>query len=873
MKHMMFKDNYSPSLTEVGGKALSLIKLTSGGFNVPEGAVLTVSFFEEWIAALQNETAFEELWGNPDKFKDLADALKDKAKSFLFSEEQKSILRAIMTEMKSVKLFAVRSSSPEEDLAGASFAGGYETILGVTEERLEDAVKKAFISCMDERVFFYKYQNGFDTTVLRIAVIIQKQINSEVSGVGFSLNPLNNCFDEVVLNANRGLGESVVSGMVTPDEYVMHKQTKELIKASVGSKEEQIVLLKDGGTKTIIQTDVERNKNSLNDIELKKLLELIIKVESYYDFPVDIEWAFADGVLYLLQSRPITTYIPLPKEMQTAPGEPPILFLDGSLVKQGITTPISVMGCDCITGTQAAMFTSMMGSDVTADPKYGLATTRGGRMYINVSSTVKVQGMKKFTTMWDMIDKTTTDMLREMDFDSYSLKKTPDLLKGVVWGTIKNNIGIIKYMGRAKKDPDAYKAWYQPFEDEYDAYLKNLDDETLPLSELMPVLFGKFVDLLDKMLPMTYTAEMSRKAIGAQLEKLFEDGHDKMQYLERSLPDNVTIDMGLALYRLSILDVVKSHSADVLVEMLEDGSIGDEFLSGWNAYMDRFGCRTTNELDVGMSRMYEKPAEVLTQMKQMSETEDAFSPLTIYENSRKLREDTYEEICGQLNGGALKKFQKNYKVLVTLGGKREGLKYWYIRALSAIRERILREADRLVAQNKLESRYDVFWLHYDELIEAPKVSAQSIAQKIEDNKVYYRQVSQIKEFPKFIDSRGKIITQKQLEAGEGEIAGQPISPGVVTGRVKVLHTPDEKPLLPGEIMVTKATDPGWTPLFINASAIILEVGGLLQHGALVAREYGKPCIAGIEGAMNVLEDGQLIEVDASRGIIRLIDEE
>ncbi len=136
---------------------------------------------------------------------------------------------------------------------------------------------------------------------------------------------------------------------------------------------------------------------------------------------------------------------------------------------------------------------------------------------------------------------------------------------------------------------------------------------------------------------------------------------------------------------------------------------------------------------------------------------------------------------------------------------------------------------------------------------------------------YYSLLSRVKEFPKLIDSRGRILTLPHVEPKEGEVVGQPISPGIVTGRVKVLHAPDEKPLLPGEIMVTKATDPGWTPLFINASAILLEVGGLLQHGALVAREYGKPCIAGVENAMNLFEDGQMVRVDAARGVITLLE--
>ncbi len=179
----------------------------------------------------------------------------------------------------------------------------------------------------------------------------------------------------------------------------------------------------------------------------------------------------------------------------------------------------------------------------------------------------------------------------------------------------------------------------------------------------------------------------------------------------------------------------------------------------------------------------------------------------------------------------------------------------------------------MVSRNILDSAEDIFWLHIEQAHQAQKSTREQVNTWIIENKNYYDQLDQVHQFPKLIDSRGRILTLPKVEAKDGELVGQPISPGIVTGRVKVLKTPDEKPLLPGEIMVTRATDPGWTPLFINASAILLEVGGLLQHGALVAREYGKPCVAGIDDIMNALEDGQLVEVDATRGVVRILEEQ
>lgn len=863
-----FNEGKVPPIEHVGGKANSLIRLTKGGFNVPGGSVLTVAFFEEWISELQCDPEFEGMWKDPSQFKALGSSLKAKAKNLFFSEEQKSIILAVLKQRNNGALYAVRSSSPEEDLAGASFAGGYETILGVNESGIFDVVKKAFISCMDERVFFYKYQNDFDTSVLRIAVVIQEQIASEVSGVGFSLNPLNNCFDEVVINANTGLGESVVSGMITPDEFIVDKSSRSIMERKIGTKEQSIVLDGRGGTMVV---DGLKEEPALKDAQILELADLTIKVEEYYGMPMDIEWAYYENTLYLLQARPITTYVPLPKEMQTIPGEKRILYLDGSLTKQGITKPISVLGCDCLGMTQKLMLQNMMGVDVSADVQGGMVTTRGGRMYKNLSTDIKLLGLKRVKSMWKTVDVSTVELLENLDLAPYIPKKLHESMKGAIWGAIKNNLGTLKYIQRASKNPTSYKKWYQPFEDEFDQYLWDITKQNVSLSAAPSEIIRKFLVLLDKMMPMTYAAELARKSIGKLLDKHFTDGKEKMQYLERSLPDNITIDMGMKMYELSQMGDIKDNDFAAFETKLASGDVSSDFTRIWREYLDWFGCRTNNEMDVGVPRMSENIEELFNQIKRMSPNTREFSPVGIYEESKNLREKTFNELVEKLSSCGRKRLEKKYNVLVSLGGKREALKYWYVRSLTAIRELILAESVRLVDKGLLENRNVIFWLKFEQIVQGSRKTKEELAAQVEENHRYYRLLDQVHSFPKLIDSRGKILTMPPVEAKEGEVVGQPISPGIVTGRVKVLSTPDEKPLFPGEIMVTRATDPGWTPLFINASAIILEVGGLLQHGALVAREYGKPCIAGIEDVMNIFKDGQLIEVDGSRGLISFLD--
>jgi len=290
-------------------------------------------------------------------------------------------------------------------------------------------------------------------------------------------------------------------------------------------------------------------------------------------------------------------------------------------------------------------------------------------------------------------------------------------------------------------------------------------------------------------------------------------------------------------------------------------------------YNKRFGIRCPKELDLASPRGYESPEELFRQLKVLNEnTDEANNPIKIYEDSVKRREDTFNDIYGELltkNGkGAAKKFKGDYEALVAFLGLREVHKYFMIMAADLLRRKLLFIADNFVKTRRLNNRDEIFNLNFDQIDEAVKETSINLEALIEKNTEFSNKIKNIDNFPHVIDSRGKILRPPARPAKEGEIQGEPISAGTVIGKVKVLNTPDEKPVLPGEILVARATDPGWTPLFINAGGIVLEVGGVLQHGGLVAREYGKPCVAGVEEVTSILKDGMIIEVDGTTGIIR-----
>jgi pyruvate,water dikinase len=335
------------TVAEVGGKGHSLIRMAEAGLPVPPGAVLTTEFFAPWLDAIRASPTWAALAAaDPDAQGGLCDELKRLCLDLALTANQREALERLREQLPARgegAFWAVRSSSPEEDLASASFAGGYETKLGVRWHELEQALRHCFASTFDERVLVYKREHGFDVLSPRIAVVVQQQIASEVAGVGFSINPLTNDYDEAVIDANWGLGESVVAGLASPDHFVVDKPSGELVQKRLGAKQVSIWLGRDGGT---VKRDAYRSTDpTLSEAQVAELVRVLCRVEELYGHPMDIEWAYADGELHVLQARPITTHVPLPPEMVTKPGERRRLYADAALSK-GLTInePISPLG-------------------------------------------------------------------------------------------------------------------------------------------------------------------------------------------------------------------------------------------------------------------------------------------------------------------------------------------------------------------------------------------------------------------------------------------------------------------------------------------------------------------------------------------------
>lgn len=866
-----------PKIDQVGGKALSLIEMTRQNMPVPPGFVLTVKFFEPWLTTLQATPEMQRIrQGQPEELGPATRAIKAQCLTLEYTEQQQTELDKAFAAFQAANqaaLFAVRSSSPEEDLEGASFAGSYESTLGVTPKNLQAAIRRSFASCFSERVFVYKKEQGLPIQQPRIAVIVQQQIDADSAGVAFSLNPLNNCYDEVVINANYGLGESVVTGEVQPDLFVIDKISHQIIETQIGKKETAVTLLANGGT---TQTTREPDQQPcLTPAQVLDLASLVASIETQQNKPVDIEWAIGDEKIYLLQVRPITTYLPLADEMLTPPGSPKYLYADSTLIEQGVEKPLSVLGIDLVRYILKVMGASL-GGDIAGVE--GITFTAGGRYYMNLSHSLKMMGRNGALAPGSVGDASVMAILDSIDLGPYLPEKLPPKL---VANKRKMPLKIAPFMMPIVKAfirPELFLRQYEKKLSDHLHGFANVMDNNLSMAQqavnLTDLLNFFFVDYG---IPIVFAPQLAQM----RLKKMFaaeasEEVNAHLLSLGTSLPGNNTAVMGAAMVALAASETIKTHtSAETFVTHLEQRTLDPEFLQAWDQFMAEFGARCPREIDVATPRPYEQPALLFAQLKQMAMAFDNHEDAqAVFRAAQAKREAAYlalHEKAGQMGKRQAKAFDRYYKTWVTLGGYRETSKHYVVKIVAMFRRRALEVGETLAGNGRLDHPSQIFDLTINDIDQAlanPTLDLRALAQ---ERTQLIKRIKQSHLVARVIDSRGKIYYPPRPKAAEGELVGVAISPGLVRGRVKILRSADEKKLLPGEILVTRATDPGWTPLFINAGGIILEIGGALQHGAVVAREYGLPCVSNVDGATDILHDGQWVEVDGSHGSVRILE--
>ena len=451
-----------PEISEVGGKGYSLIKMHSLNLTVPNGVVLTVDFFQDWINAIKDSNLYKKFLNllskenNQKECSMILNEIKEWCLNNLIlnknnKEEIEEALKKIFPKEYNTILYAVRSSSPEEDLAGASFAGNYETYLGIKFDSIEKYVLKSFISCIDFRVFKYKIEKGFNASDFKIAIVIMKQINCDVAGVGFSINPINNDYDEAVINSNFGLGESVVGGIITPDEYIVNKITKKIISEKLGSKDKIVKLNKNiNETSVIEQTQDKQKESSLKKEHILQIVENIINIENHYNVPIDIEFGIENNILYILQARPITTYNQIPKELLTKPNEKRQLYLDTTLGIQGFEKPMSNLGASFFKIFAKQIGNKIFGSTNFTDAKNSVVDSLGGKLIMNLSNVMTKVSKVSLSNFMANVNRVIPETLSKYGEEYINDKVCYEIdvsMIGMVWRLpIKRNIFFVIFL-------------------------------------------------------------------------------------------------------------------------------------------------------------------------------------------------------------------------------------------------------------------------------------------------------------------------------------------------------------------------------------------------------------------------------------------
>ncbi len=860
-----------PEPTLVGGKAASLIRLRQAGFTVPEGVVLSTGFFDPWQARILASREWRAVLTLLERTlpghhgTDLAQAcegIKSLARGLPWTDGQRAQIEAVRSQMGE-GLLAVRSSSPAEDLTGASFAGLYETFLDVEPAALPDVVRACFCAGLDQRVVLYKARMNLERFEPAIAVVVQRCLAADVSGVAFSINPGTNDFDELLLNASWGSGDAVGGGAVTPDAVIVDRVTGEEVDYRLGSK---------GGDRP--------EQRCLTRRELDSLAEAVQRIEALFGCPVDVEWAFASGRLALLQARPITAYVPLHPSLLTAPGEPRRIYMDGYLT-DGITmsSATTPMTDDVFHLLYRLFWQWLLKVPATQSDHSSMGVhAHCGRLYIDLSIYMHlVDRVKRFAKAADAMNPIVARVVTSPGMERYRLDEVPRQarlnrllrhLPGVLW---RGRRAITVLLGPLLS-PGRFDLAYQRAIAEFREWIERPIDYSQPVSECLREAIARAAQTI---LKSSYPAFLLFYFLSLRIKALAEAKSAEQRAWANAIlgsqGDNLVVRMGLAIYDLAqLLPAAEFEDIESLAARLQRRNLPQAFLTGWDDFARRFGCRGPLEMELANPKFGEAPELALRQMAALSLGDGAFNPHDMVRGRAVEREQAYRRLVTALPPREARRLRRHYAKLNRYAASREMFKHHIMQVYARARRLLLHRGEAFVQAGRLDRTEQVFEMRVEDVDRAMADPAMDVRACVERRGAFARKLAtHVRSFPMFIDSRGRRV-QPPAIGDEDLLTGAAISPGVVQGPVKVLADPFEKPVLPGDVLVAVTTDPGWTPLFINAAAVVLEIGGELQHGALVAREYGKPCVSGIVNVMDHFKDGQQVEVDGDAGVIRVI---
>ncbi|USK82363.1 phosphoenolpyruvate synthase [Peribacillus frigoritolerans] len=853
----------------VGGKGMNLGECSRiDGILVPEGFCVTTEAFKRVIGEndelhqLLDQLAVQKV-DERKRISEISRKIRDLIEGIEIDKGiEEDIDRCLLT-FGFEHAYAVRSSATAEDLPFASFAGQQDTYLNIKgKDAILQHISKCWASLFTDRAVIYRMQNGFDHCKVYLSVVIQRMIFPQASGILFTADPVSSNRKVLSIDASFGLGEALVSGLVSADNYKV--QEGRIVEKMISTKKLAIYARKEGGT---VEKEIGPGQQVLSTLSDEQVLELERigrKLEAHFGCPQDIEWCLVGDTFYIVQSRPITTLYPIPEAND-----------------QENHVYVSV-------GHQQMMTDAMKPLGLS----FWLLTTpapmrkAGGRLFVDVTHMVASPDSRKMLVeAMGQHDPLMKDALINIIERGDFIKSVPNDKQEQSSGKSNKSVPSADSRAQIENDPTIVSDLIKRSQTSIEELKQNI--QTKSGSDLFDFILED-IQILKKILFDPQSSAVFMAAIDASSwinEKMNKWLGEKnaADILSQSVPNNITSEMGLAL--LDVADVIRPYPEVIdYLQQLKDDNFMDELvkLEGGQEtqdaiydYLGKYGMRCAGEIDITKTRWSEKPTTLVPVILSNIKNFEPNASNRKFEQGRQEALKKEQEILDrlkQLPDGEQK--AKETKRMISLIrnfiGYREYPKYGMVNRYFVYKQAILKEAEQLVQANVIHEKEDIYYLTFEELHEVVRTNKLDY-QIISKRKDEYRLNEKLTP-PRVITSDGEIIVgeYKRGNLMAEAIVGLPVSSGIIEGRARVILNMEDADIEDGDILVTTFTDPSWTPLFVSIKGLVTEVGGLMTHGAVIAREYGLPAVVGVVNATKLIKDGQRIRVNGTEGYIEIL---
>lgn len=844
----------------VGGKGAHLGALSRiEGIRVPAGFCVTTDAFRRVVAQTPSiDERLDQLSRvNPDDqaaIRTLSAEIRRTIEEIAIPGDLAAAITQALVRSGERAAYAVRSSATAEDLPTASFAGQQDTYLNVVgATAILRHISRCWASLFTERAVVYRRRNGIDHRTVHMAVVVQQMVFPHAAGILFTADPVTGDRTVATVDAGFGLGEALVSGLVNPDVFKVRHG--EVVARTISAKERAVHALPSGGTQEVGIDAQRQEQPALTDAQAVLLVQLGRRIETHFGRPQDIEWCLADDGFHIVQSRPITTLFPVP---ESGDQENHVYVSVGH--QQMMTDAMKPLGLSMW------RLTAMV-------PMH----EAGGRLFVDVTrrlaSPASRAGLLDLMGKGDPLVRDALETVLDREF----VPSLPDASPGAPSAAVPP--------ASIATDPAVVTGLIERSQESVAALRRDVRTKTGPaLFDFLLEAFEEHKRVLGD--PLNLQVIMAGMEATWWLNDKLEDWlgeKNAADTLTLSAPGNITSEMGLAL--LDVADVIRPHPEVVgFLEGVEDDGFLDELVKlpggteardAIEAYLDRYGMRCVGEIDITRPRWRERPSTLVPVILDNVRNFEQGAAQRRFEQGRQKAQQKEQEVLSRLRtlpDGERKADETKGMIerVRTFIGYREYPKYGIISRYFVYKQALLAEAERLVRAGVLADREDVFYLTFQEFHDVVR-SEQVDDQLVQRRKDAFRSYQALTP-PRVLTSDGEALTgaYRRDDVPAGALVGLPVSTGTVEGRARVILDIGEADLEEGDILVTTFTDPSWSPLFVGIAGLVTEVGGLMTHGAVIAREYGLPAVVGVEQATRRIRDGQRIRVHGTDGYVEIL---